>query len=170
GNSCQPNFKIIGKEDSQTVKIGVSVIQDSGGRSVTAKLGNLIKYRQYGLTRGCLVRGKKVSPRAAKANKHLKTLLQEKGGEWVKLQSEDIKPLLAILAVYDNRESYDLTEEQISEFIEQEKIAINNPLIREILSNPAGEEPENLIDEDLPISIPKSIDNIDDEILGNLDN
>ncbi|MDJ0556669.1 MAG: hypothetical protein QNJ68_19950 [Microcoleaceae cyanobacterium MO_207.B10] len=169
GNSCQPNFKIIGKEDSEVVKIGVSIIQDSVGRSVTAKLGHLIKYKHYDITRGCLVRGKKVSPRATKANKHLKILLQEKGGEWVKLQSEDIKPLLAILAVYNNRESYDLTEAQIFEFIEQEKIAINNPLIREILSNPAGQEPDNLIYEDLPISIPKSVDNIDDKILGYLD-
>ena len=165
GNSSQPNFKIIGKEESQKVKIGVSVIQESGGRTVTTKLNHLIQYKQYGITRGCLVRSKKVSRNAKQAQKYLKIILQQKGGEWVKLQSEDIKPLLAIWCVYDNRESYELTKDKIFEFIDQEKLAINNPLIREILSNPAGQEPENLIDEDLPISIPKKMENIDDEIL-----
>ena len=170
GNSCQPNFKIIGKENNEKVKIGVSVIQDSGGRSVTAKLGHLTKYKQYDITRGCLIRAKKVSRHARQAQKHLRILLHEKGGEWVKLQSEDIKPLLAIWSVYDNKESYELTEEEIFQFIQQEKLALNNPLIREILSNPAGQEPENLIDEDLPISIPKNVENVNDEILEDLDN
>ena len=73
------------------------------------------------------------------------------------LQSQDIKPLLAIRAVLDNCESYELSEEEILDFIRQKRLAIDNPLIREILSAPSGQEPENLLDEDMPISIPQSV-------------
>ncbi|HEY9296977.1 MAG TPA: ATP-binding protein, partial [Phormidium sp.] len=92
----------------------------------------------------------------------VKTLLSEKGGEWVLLQAQDIKPLLAILFVYENQESYDLSEEEIIDFIQKKRLAIDNPLIREILSDPSGQEPENLIDEDMPVSIPQTVsDSVD---------
>jgi hypothetical protein len=91
----------------------------------------------------------------------LKTLLKKQGGEWVLLRCEDIKPLLAISSIYYNCRNYELSEREIFDFINQEKIAINNPLIREILSDPSGEEPDNLTDDRLPISIPQSVDNTD---------
>jgi hypothetical protein len=89
----------------------------------------------------------------------VRKLLKEKGGEWVLLQAQDIKPLLAILFMYENRESYELSEEEIIDFIQQKRLAIDNPLIREILSDPSGQEPENLFDEDMPVSIPQSASN-----------
>ncbi|MCC5620085.1 hypothetical protein [Nostoc sp. CHAB 5715] len=155
------DFKIIGNK--RKVRIGVDVVQQDY-TVIGAALGRLIDYRKFDLTRGCLVRSKKISSTAVLARKHLRILLEQKGGEWVGLQSQDIKPLLAILFVYYNRESYELTEEQIVEFIEQKQLAINNPLIREILSDPSGQEPTNLTDDGLPISIPRSVataDNID---------
>ena len=152
------DFKIVGND--RKVKIGVDVIQQSGGIYIQAALKRLINYKEFDITRGCLVRSKKINPGAVKANKYLKQLLHEQGGEWVMLQTKDIKPLLAIWFVY-NCEGYELTKEQIFDFIKQEQIAINNPLIREILSEPSGEEPENLTDDDLPISIPQSTDDLD---------
>jgi hypothetical protein len=152
------DFKIIGNK--RKVRIGVDVVQQNYN-VIGAALGRLIDYRKFDLTRGCLVRSKIITPNAKLARKHLRILLEKKGGEWVSLQSQDIKPLLAILFVYDNRESYKLTEEQICEFIEQKKLAMNNPLIREILSDPSGQEPTNLTDDGLPISIPKPIANAD---------
>jgi hypothetical protein len=92
----------------------------------------------------------------------LKTLLKKQSGEWVLLRSEDIKPLLAISSIYYNFRNYELTEEQIFEFIKREEIAINNPLIREILSDPSGQEPDNLTDDGLPISIPQNVNNNSD--------
>ncbi|AFY54054.1 hypothetical protein Riv7116_1494 [Rivularia sp. PCC 7116] len=155
------DFKIVGNDSK--VKIGVDVIQQSTGTYVGAALKRLIEYEKFDITRGCLVRSKKISSVAALANKRLKTLLHEQGGEWVKLQSQDIKPLLAIWFVY-SCESYELTKEQIFDFIKQEQIAINNPLVREILSEPSGEQPEDLTDDDLPISIPQSVDSSADDI------
>ena len=84
------------------------------------------------------------------------------------LQSQDIKPLLAIWFVYHSCEKYELTKEQIFEFIKQKQIAINNPLVREILSEPSGELPSNLTDDDLPISIPQAVDSSADDIDLNL--
>ncbi|MBV6623257.1 MAG: hypothetical protein KI793_10035 [Rivularia sp. (in: Bacteria)] len=159
------DFKIIGNDS--TVKIGVDVIQQSTGTYVGAALKRLIEYKKFDITRGCLVRSKKISPAATLANQRLKILLHDKGGEWVMLQSQDIKPILAILSVY-NCESYELTKEQIFDFIKEEKIAINNPLVREILSEPSGELPSNLTDDDLPISIPQTVDSSTDEIDLNL--
>ncbi|MBN3892869.1 MAG: hypothetical protein HWQ43_28360 [Nostoc sp. JL31] len=152
------DFKIIGNKNK--VRIGLDVVQQD--RTVIgAALGRLIDYKTFNLTRGCLVRSKIISQNAVLARKHLRLLLQQKGGEWVALQSQDIKPLLAIYFVWYNSESYDLTDEQIFDFIGQEKLAINNPLIREILSDPSGQEPTNLTDDGLPISIPQSVANAD---------
>lgn len=149
------HFRIVGKENKKTVKIGVSVLQQSGGSYQGAALKRLIDYQKFDLTRGCLVRSNKINTGANEAKKRVKKLLQEQGGEWVLLQSQDIKPLLAILSVLENRESYELNEEQIFDFIQQQKLAIDNPLILEILSAPSGQEPDNLIDVDMPVSIPK---------------
>ncbi|MEZ2228977.1 hypothetical protein [Microcoleus sp.] len=157
GKKCYLGFKIIGEEDGKTVKIGVAIVQYSGGSGVQAILGQLIDYEKFDLTRGCLVRSKKISPSATKAREFVRTLLNEKGGEWVLLRGEDIKPLLAIQLVLENRESYKLSEAEIIDFIKQKQLAINNPLIREILSDPSGQEPENLMDEDMPVSIPQGV-------------
>ena len=159
------DFKIVGNDSK--VKIGVDVIQQSGGKSIGAALKRLIDYEKFDITRGCLVRSKKINSGASIPNKCLKQLLHHQGGEWVKLQSHDIKSLLAIWFV-SNCESYELTEEQIFDFIKQEQIAINNPLVREILSEPSGEQPSDLTDDDLPISIPQNVDNTTDNIDLNL--
>ncbi|WGV25766.1 hypothetical protein [Halotia branconii] len=148
------DFKIIG--NNKKVRIGVDVVQQNY-TVIGAALGRLIDYRKFNLTRGCLVRSKNISSKATLARQYLKTLLKDKGGEWVSLQNQDIKPLLAIVFVYYNRESYELKEEQIFDFIEQKQLAINNPLIREILSDPSGQEPTNLTDDGLPISIPQNV-------------
>jgi hypothetical protein len=156
------DFKIIGEEKRKPVKIGVAVVQESGGMYVQAALKRLKEYNKFDLTRGCLVRSKKIGVNAAKAREYLKELLQKQGGEWVLLQSQDIKPLFAIFFVYENRDSYELSEEEIFDFIQQKRLAINNPLIQEILSDPSGQEPENLFDEDIPVSIPQSVsDSVD---------
>jgi hypothetical protein len=159
-NDNHLDFKIIGNQ--QQVKIGVDVLQQSGGVGVTAALGKLIDYKRFDLTRGCLVRSKKIGTNATAAREYLRKLLKEQGGEWVSLQFQDIKPLLAIFSVWQNRDSYELTEDQIFEFIKQRKIVITNPLIKEILSDPSGQEPDNLTADELPMTIPQSIDNSDD--------
>jgi hypothetical protein len=158
------HFKIVGTENKKVVKIGVAVLQQSGGKYQGAALKRLIQYEKFDLSRGCLVRSKKINSGARVALDCVRELLKDKGGEWVLLQSQDIKPLLAILFVYDNRESYEVSEEQIFDFIRQNRLAINNPLIREILSDPSGQEPDNLTDEDLPVRIPQSISDLTDGI------
>jgi hypothetical protein len=159
-NDNHLDFKIIGNQ--QKVKIGVDILQQSGGVGVTTALGKLIDYKSFDITRGCLVRSKNINTNATKARTYLRKLLKEQGGEWVSLQFQDIKPLLAIFAVWENRDSYELTDDQIFAFIKQRKIVITNPLIKEILSDPSGQEPDNLTDDGLPISIPQSVDNSDD--------
>ncbi len=152
------DFRIIDKD--RKVRIGVTVIQQDG-KFIGAALNRLIDYRKFDLTRGCLVRSKKINSGAGLARERLRILLKEKGGEWVGLQGQDIKPLLAIYFVWYLRDSYALKEEQIFDFIKQKKIAINNPLVREILSDPSGQEPTNLTDDGLPISIPQAVANVD---------
>ncbi len=152
------DFKVIGNK--RKIRIGVDVVQQDRN-VISAALGRLIDYKTFNITRGCLVRSKKINSGAKLAREHLKVLLKQKGGEWVGLQSQDIKPLLAILFVYYNRETYELTEEQIFDFFEQKQLAINNPLIREIISDPSGQEPTNLTDDELPIRIPQSVTTTD---------
>ncbi|BAY76191.1 hypothetical protein NIES25_26400 [Nostoc linckia NIES-25] len=143
------DFKIVGKENGKNVKIGVAVLQESGGLFVQATLKRLIRYKDFDLTRGCLVRSKQINKGATKAQDYLSQLLsKDLGGEWVLLKSEDIKPLLAVHFVMKGREDDELTEDQIIDFIRVKRIAIDNYLIREILSDPSGQVPENAIDEE----------------------
>ncbi|NEO97860.1 MAG: hypothetical protein F6K58_03960 [Symploca sp. SIO2E9] len=158
------DFKVIGTEEGKEVKIGVAVLQKSGGIDIAAALQRLINYDKFDLTRGCLIRSKPIRSTAILARERVSKLLKEQGGEWVLLQSQDIKPLLAISFVHKNRENYKLNEEQIFKFIKQKQLAINNPLIREILSDPSGQETENLFDEDMPVSIPQSVSSLTESI------
>ncbi|MEA5617808.1 hypothetical protein VB711_08150 [Cronbergia sp. UHCC 0137] len=153
------NFRVVG--NNRNVKIGILVLQQSGGKYIGAALKRLIEYEKFDLTRGCLIRSKTISPGAYVPQQCLQILLKKQSGEWVILRREDIKPLLAISSIYYNCRNYELTEEQIFDFMKQEKIVINNPLIREILSDPSGQEPTNLTDDGLPISIPQNVDNTD---------
>ena len=144
------DFKIIGKENGKDVKIGVVVLQDSGGMNIQATLKRLTRYNDFDLTRGCLVRSKQINKGATKAQQLLNILLSPQlGGEWVLLKSEDIKALLAVHLVMKAREDYELSEQQIIDFIRQKRIATNNYLIREILSDPSGQVPNDLVDEDV---------------------
>ena len=139
------HFRIRGKEDGKSVKIVVAVVQESGARYVSAALKRLIDYQKFDMTRGCLVRSKAVKPNTVGKQCLDKLLSQELGGELVKLTSEDIKPLLAIYFVSNAREDYEVTEDQIQQFIVQKKLANENHLICEILSAPSGQIPDGLV-------------------------
>ncbi|NEO74429.1 MAG: hypothetical protein F6K52_34465, partial [Moorea sp. SIO3H5] len=139
--------KIVGKQEGNTVNIGLAVIQASFGNRVTTGLSHLTDYTKYDLTRGCLVRSKPISPNAKKAQEYFNNL-KAQGGKSVALKTEDVKPLIAIRAVYESREDYELSEEQIKDFIYNTKLAIDNRLLRKILSAPSEEIPEEAVDEE----------------------
>ena len=157
GNNCYVQFKINGKDNGKDVKIGVAVIQQPNGIGVQARLSQLTDYERFDLTRGCLIRSRKISPNARSARQYLNQLLHKKGGEWVALKPEHIKPLLAIFQVDKERESYELTSEDIQSYIDEKGLAINNPLIQEILSDPSGQEPDIITDDNILISVPKTV-------------
>ncbi len=143
------DFKIVGKKNGKDVKIGLAVLQDSGGLFVQATLKRLIRYQDFDLTRACLVRSKQVNKGAAKAQQYLSQLLSpELGGKWVLLKTEDIKPLLAVYLVMKSREDDELSEQQIIDFIRLKRIAFDNYLMCEIMSNPSGQIPEDAVDEE----------------------
>ncbi|MEH2191117.1 MAG: P-loop NTPase fold protein [Nostoc sp.] len=142
------NFKIVGQENGNVVKIGVAILQGVSGRFLQAGLKRLIEYKEFDLTRGCLIRSKKISS-GTKAKQYLDILLSRRlGGEWVLLKDEEIKPLLAISSVIKARNDYELTEAEIINFVLQNRIILDNNLIHEILSDPSGEIPKDAIDED----------------------
>ncbi|MBE9177782.1 hypothetical protein IQ268_04200 [Oculatella sp. LEGE 06141] len=83
--------------------------------------------------------------------KYLDPLIS-KGGEFVELKEEEIKPLLAIRSIYQKRESdYKVTEEQISKFIQEKgadhALGVYNKLLLDILSDPSYQMPQNIADE-----------------------
>jgi hypothetical protein len=69
-------------------------------------------------------------------------------GELVDLIEEQVRPLLAVHSVSQKRDKYDLTEEQVLNFISQKQLTFENPLLQEILSDPSGEIP-TLEDDDV---------------------
>jgi hypothetical protein len=97
------------------------------------------------LTRGCLVRSQdkiEKMKQNSEAYKLLEELIEKKGGEHVDLIEEQIRPLIAIYSIYQKCSNYDLTEAQILDIITQNKITIDNLLLREILSDPSGILPD----------------------------
>ncbi|GCL44153.1 hypothetical protein NIES80_38790 [Dolichospermum planctonicum] len=138
------NFKILGNENGKPVKIGVAVVQDSQS-TLNACLKRLNDYHTFDLTRGCLVRSEskiKQMKKTAATFSLLEELIKYKGGENVDLIEDQIRPLIAILAIYQKRQNYQLTEEQIFDIISKNNITFDNLLLREILSDPSGEMPE----------------------------
>lgn len=138
------NFKILGNENGKPVKIGVAVVQDSQF-TLNACLKRLNDYHTFDLTRGCLVRSEskiKQMKKTAATFSLLEELIKYKGGENVDLIEDQIRPLIAILAIYQKRQNYQLTEEQIFDIISKNNITFDNLLLREILSDPSGEMPE----------------------------
>lgn len=142
------NFRIIGKENGKEVKIGVVVLQDMSGNTVQAVLKRLLEYESLDITRGCLVRSKEINKSWKKACDNLTQLTSQMGGEFVELIEEQVRPLVALMSVYEKLDIYHLTEEEILDFITQENITFDNLLLREILSDPSGQIPEGFLKED----------------------
>ncbi|WP_445241687.1 hypothetical protein [Microcoleus vaginatus] len=169
------NFKIIGTENGRAINIGVAIIQSSQSELV-AGLKRLIDYQTFDLTRGCLVRSQSKIDNIKKNSKAYQLLEQlvsvEKGGEVVYLIEEQIKPLLALCAVCKKCRDYNLTQDQVFDFISQKQLTFENLLLREILSDPSGEMPavddedESLLLED--IFNPPSSDDTDDGDISDL--
>lgn len=155
------NFKIIGEENGKNISIGVAVLQYAGGKTLGAGMRRLNKYDVFGITRGCLVRSQSKKITTYLKQKYLNPLIEEKGGEFVHLKEEEIKPLIAIRAVHQKREvDYEVSEEQILQFITEKgaetMLGANNPLLQEILSAPSYQLPKDLI-EDEPVTVAESI-------------
>lgn len=142
------NFKVVGNEDKKNFVIGVSVSQKGNAAALGAGLRRLTAYERFGLTRGCLVRDKnKKINKTTQAYKLLEKLIsQEKGGEWAYLEAEQIRPLIDLYTVYRNGETYQLTQKQVAEFSKPQ--ILENPLLREILSDPSGEIDAETIEEE----------------------
>lgn len=144
------NFKVIGSEDNKNFVIGVAVIQKGNAAALGAGLKRLTAYERFGLTRGCLVRAKnKKINNKTQAYKLLEKLIsKDQGGEWAYLEAEQIRPLIDLYTVYQNCETYQLTQKQVAEFSKPQ--ILENPLLREILSDPSGEiDAETIEDEEL---------------------
>ncbi|MEH2452896.1 ATP-binding protein [Nostoc sp.] len=163
------NFKIIGKEKDKIFKIGVSVLQYSHGRAVGAGMWRLIEYKTFDITRGCLVRSKnkeKMIFQNWDSYGYLKKLVEELGGEHVDLKLDEVKPLIDLYSIYQQRDNYKLNDEQLLDFCQP--ITRNNPLLLEILSNPSGQidgdtiEGEELLNDFLNPSIIEETDDSDD--------
>ncbi|MFM7885969.1 MAG: hypothetical protein ACKPCM_04605 [Pseudanabaena sp.] len=157
------HLRITAEENGKTIKIGVAAILNANGKFVGAALKRLIDYKKFDFTRGCLIRSYQIARGAAIPQECVRKLIKEQGGEWVVLLQEHIKPLLALGLIREKLENYDLTLEQLWDFTNEHRLVIDNPLIREILSDPSGQEPSDLIDDELPISIPSNNSNTDAE-------
>jgi len=142
------NFRLLGQENGEEIKIGVCVVQNSNGTVVGTTIKYLTWYDQFDLTRGCLVRNKAISSHWQIASRYKTVLLDELGGEWVSFKDEELRPLLALRKVHQELENNDLTEADFQQFITEKRLIIDNPLLREILSDPAGHVPNEVMDED----------------------
>ncbi len=129
----------------------------------------LIEYKTFDLTRGCLVRSKNKEKKILKSwdsYGYLRKLVEELGGEHVDLKPDEIKPLVDLYSIYQQRENYQLNDDQLLEF--SQPITRSNPLLLEILSNPSGQidgdtiEGEELLNDFLNPSMTEETGDSDD--------
>jgi hypothetical protein len=142
------NLRILGEEEGKVVKIGVCVSQDSHGKTVGAAIKYLTWYKDFDLTRGCLVRSKSIPEYWQVANTSLEQLRKQQGGEWVSFKDEEIKPLLALYRMSKELDRETFTDGDFQRFIDEKHPISDNPLIKDILSDPSGQNPQEVIDED----------------------
>ncbi|GAB4379784.1 MAG: hypothetical protein Kow00121_34640 [Elainellaceae cyanobacterium] len=142
------NFRILGEENGDSVKIGVCVCQSSHGKTVGAAVKYLTWYKDFDLTRGCLVRSKSIASHWRIANEHRDQLLNQQGGEWVSFKDEEIKPLLTLHQMFKELDREVFSDADFRRFIDEKHPLNENALIREILSDPSGQAPSEVIDED----------------------
>jgi Cdc6-like AAA superfamily ATPase len=147
-NNGYLHFKILGTEAGQPVRILVAVVQQTGGFSVGAAFKRLLDYETFGCDRSCVLREENRKLRRNwKAYDYYQELVKQ-GGEWVHLQAEHLKPLFALKYIYDNHEQFDLSHKRLDSFAEVQRRLSQNPLIREILSQPKGQMSETALEGD----------------------
>jgi hypothetical protein len=144
-------FRIIGTENNQEVKIGVSVAQHSHGKSVGAVMRRLVRYKDFDLTRGCLVRNKVIPPSYGIARQLLDELTTNLGGEWVSFGQADIKALVVLYELSKEVDKDEFEDRELKKFIDEHHPIDKNPILCDILSDPSSQVPENVVDEDLGI-------------------
>jgi hypothetical protein len=143
-------FKVIGDNNGDAISIGVSVVQQNHGRSVGAAIKYLTNYKDLGLTRGCLIRQKKILPHWQGANHNLDILCKQQGGEWVGFKNEEIEPLIILFSMLDEIDWDEMSKDDFDRFILT--LALHeNPILLEILSAPSGDVPDDTIDKDSEI-------------------
>ncbi|MGJ5675704.1 MAG: hypothetical protein ACR9NN_19160 [Nostochopsis sp.] len=122
---------------NQEVRIGVRVCETNQSNTFNAVMKRLIKYENYQITRGCLVRSRPV-PKSWKVGNQLKEQLEKhKGGEVVNdFKKDDVKPLFALEIFYLQAENYGFEKQELVNLIQEFKIVAENKLICEILSAP----------------------------------
>lgn len=132
-------FKVkVRKADSQKghyAFVGIAVVQKKLN-SLTNALERLVKFNALNQTRACLIRSEDIG--GNKARGYALEIIQ-KGGEWVQFHTDHIIPILALQSFLDNFGQDDqemLTKKQIWEYVNQKRILIDNPLIKETLSKP----------------------------------
>ena len=145
-NNGYINFKVCGQEDNVPVVIGVEVLQQKNGLSVGAGFRRLLDYETFDMTRGCLVRSlERKIKRNWDSHEYYQQLIQ-KGGEWVHLKKEELKPLIALKNVYDNHEKYNISINKLDLFAFTRDSLVKYPLIKEILSRPEGRVVEEALE------------------------
>lgn len=150
------NLCITGKENGEIITIGIAILQNSPARNLAAGLKRLIQYETFHLTRGCLLRSyNNIIHPHWQAYNYLQKLTNELGGKWVDLNLTHLQPLIAIWSLEMIKDKYNLTSAQIQEFIQIKRIAIDNSLIRDILSKPDNNIKANINE--------TSINNINEE-------
>ncbi|MGB5899729.1 MAG: ATP-binding protein [Geitlerinemataceae cyanobacterium] len=136
-------FKISGIQKDRRSNIGISVLQHQNGSRVGALFRRLVSGDLFELTRTCLLRSytHPISPNW-KAYADFKIWKDRLQGRWVDANSEAIVPLLSLYQLYRQRDNYQLSQNQIFEFIDRSQLLENNPAIVAILRSPPEEIPD----------------------------
>jgi hypothetical protein len=80
-------------------------------------------------------------------------LQTEQGGEWVSFEDSEIQSLITLYKMQDEIDWDEFTPEDFAMFIEERHPLDHNPILLEILSNPSGEAPKNVIDTESTLEV-----------------
>jgi hypothetical protein len=129
------DFKIVCRLPTKIqVHLGVCVLTTPDFELATEICTQLLVYKDFRLDRLCLLRQSSLMNDIRQLPTCLPKLLsRDIGGNFVSLKPRDLLTILATLSLFQHKQQYEVTNESIYAYLQQEELLIKNELITNIL-------------------------------------
>lgn len=129
------DFKLVCLLPSQVqLDLGICILTASDFEVVNEACTQLLAYKDFGLDRLCLLRPSHLITNVRLPTYLPKLLSTDIGGTLLPLTPRDLLNILTTLAVFQHRKQFEVTNETLFAYLQQEELLIENELIKSIIA------------------------------------